>query len=282
MLKSYEPLIVQIYRKCLAPLGYFKLKRLYNRGLPKQFFILLSFLFKKSLSDEDKRVFSKVERIREQIADSDKLLTPILMDHNIERTAFEIAKKSSVSPEWGMFLYLCAKSFQARTILELGSSAGVSGCYLASAPSCAKFITIEGSSDLATLAEHNIRQVNTQIRVINARFDEVLGNVLDDLTNRIDLVYIDGPKEQAETLHLFRMIIPKLNNESIVIFDDINWSEDMQRLWQTVCQWEGLAYAIDVGRFGVCLWYGNKKKPVNIDFSLFTGWLRIKNEFRIK
>ena len=241
----------------------------------------LSFLFKKSLSDEDKNVFSKVESIRELIADSNTLFTPILMNHNVERTAFEIAKKSSVSPEWGMFLYLCAKSFQAHAVLELGSSAGVSGCYLASAPACNKFITIEGSPALARLAEYNIRQVNSQIHVVNGRFDEVLGDVLESLTNRLDLVYIDGPKEQAETLHLFRLIIPKLNNESIVIFDDINWSKDMQQVWQTVCGWEGLAYAINVGRFGVCLWRGDKKKPVNVDFSLFTGWLRIKNEFRI-
>jgi predicted O-methyltransferase YrrM len=276
ILKSYEPLIVRIYRNCLAPLGHFKLKRLHSRGLPDKLFMPLSFLFKRSLSDEDKKVFSKVESIREQIANNGKLFTPILMNHHVERTASEIAKKSSVSPEWGMFLYLCAKSFQAFTVLELGSSAGVSGCYLASAPACGKFITIEGSPALARLAEHNIRQVNAQSHVINGRFDEVLRNVLDNLIDQIDLVYIYGPKEQAETLHLFRLIIPKLNNKSIVIFDDIYWSKDMRRLWQALCEWEGLAYAINVGRFGVCLWCGDKKKPIKVDLSLLTGWLRIK------
>jgi len=242
----------------------------------------LSFLFKRSLSDEDEKVFSKVESIRKRIENSSTLFTRILMNHNIERTAHDMAKKSSVSPEWNMFLYLCAKSFQAHTILELGSSAGVSGCYLASAPFCDKFITIEGSSILDRLAEGNIRQVNAQSNVINGRFDEVLGNVLDNLTDQIDLVYINGPKTKAETLHLFRLIIPKLNNLSVVVFDDINWSKEMQQLWQTVCGWEGLAYAINVGRFGVCQWCGNEKKPVIIDFSFLTGWLRIKNEFSIK
>ena len=279
MLKYHEPFIIQLYKKCVAPFGYRKLKRLREKGLPEQFFIPLSFLFNKSLSDEDNKVLHKVEMIREQIANRDTLFTPILMNRNIERTAYEIANKSSVSPDWGMFLYLCAKSFKARTVLELGSSAGVSGCYLASAPDCHKFVTIEANSALASLAEHNIRKVNTLIQVINGRFDHVLGDVLDNLTDQIDLVFFDGTKEQDETLDLFRLIIPKLNNNCIVIFDDIYWSKDMQQLWQQVCEWEGLAHTINVGRFGVCLWRGDNKKPVIVDFSLFTGWLRIKNEF---
>jgi predicted O-methyltransferase YrrM len=276
MLTFHKSLIFRIYRKCFAPLGCFKLKRLYNRGLPEQMLRTLSFLFKNSLSDEDKKVFYRVESIREKIADSGTLYAPIMMNHNLQRTASEIAMESSVTPEWGMFLYRCAKSFQARTVLELGSSAGVSGCYLASAPSCRNFITIEGSPALAALAEHNIRQINSQSRVINGRFEEVLGNVLDNLTEQIDLVYIDGPKTQAETLHLFRLIIPKLSSGGIVIFDDIMWSRDMWQLWKVVCDWEGIAYAINIGRFGVCLWRGNKTQPVKVDLSFFTGWLRIK------
>ena len=276
MLPFHEPVMVRIYRKCLAPLGQFKIKRLRKQGLPEAFYVPLSFLFKKSLSDEDKKVFSKVESIREQVAYSGTLFNPILMSHHLRRTASEIAMVSSVTPEWGMFLYLCAKSFQVRTILELGSSAGVSGCYLASAPSCRNFVSIEGSPRLASLAEQNIRLVNAQSRVINGRFDEVLENVLDHLTGRIDLVYIDGPKTHAETVHLFRLIIPKLNKKSIGIFDDITWSQDMCQLWQAVCDWKGSAYAINVGRFGVCLWCGDETQPVKVDFSLLTGWLWIK------
>jgi len=279
MLKFQQSLRYRIYRKCFAPLGSFKIKRLYKTGLPEQMLMPINFLFKKSLSDEDKKVFSKVESIREQISNIGILFTPIMMNHSLERTASEIAMDSSVTPEWGMFLYLCAKFFQARTILELGSSAGISGCYLASAPTCHNFITIEGSPTLSRLAEHTIRQINTQSRVIHGRFEKVLGNVLDNLTEQIDLVYIDGPKTQAETLHLFRLIIPKLKRGSIIIFDDITWSKDMWNLWRALCTWEGFSYAINVGRFGVCLWYGDKTQPVKVDLSLFTGFtgrLRIK------
>ena len=45
MLKYHEPFIIQLYKKCVAPFGYRKLKRLREKGLPEQFFIPLSFLF---------------------------------------------------------------------------------------------------------------------------------------------------------------------------------------------------------------------------------------------
>lgn len=130
----------------------------------------MSFIFKKSLSDEGKKVFFKIESICEQVANKDAQFTSITMNHNLERTASEIAKKYSLSPECGMFLYMCAKSFQLRIVLELGRSAGVFGCYLASTPVCGNFIAIEGSPVLAKLAEHSIRQVNAQSHVINEAF----------------------------------------------------------------------------------------------------------------
>src|SRR4051794_22538995 len=39
----------------------------------------------------------------------------------------------SVSPEFGRFLYMCARSCKARRIVEFGSSMGISAIYLATA-----------------------------------------------------------------------------------------------------------------------------------------------------
>lgn len=261
-------------------MGNYRLNRLIDTGLPDQFLTPLKFLFARALSSEDQQVYDKVEAIRQNVACHQEVYYPFATSvDTIARTPSSIASSSSVSPVWGMFLYLCAKSFQARTILELGSSAGISGCYLTSAYSCCNFITIEGSPALASLATRNISQITSQARVVNGLFDEVLESILDNLPDRIDLVYIDGPKDRLTTLRYFRLLMPYLNTESIVIFDDIRWSREMWNMWQTVSQWEGLTYAIDVGRFGVGLWHGASVQPIKIDLSLLTGWWRIKNGF---
>jgi predicted O-methyltransferase YrrM len=249
-------------------------------GHLEQFFRPLNFLFSRELAYEDKQVLNKVETIRQKLAcGQGKYHTVTEGIKNKIRTPSRLAYKSSVTTEWGMFLYLCAKSFQARTILELGSGAGISGCYLTSASSCRNFITIEGSSSLASLAARNISQITTQARVVHGFFDNVLESILSNLSDRVDLVYLDGPKDRLTTLRYFQQLIPYLNNGSIVIFDDIHWSKDMWKMWQTVRQWKGLAYTVNAGRFGVCLWKGGSVQPIKINLSLMTGWLRIGNGF---
>lgn len=271
-------LMTKIYRRCLSPVGKVKLKRLFEAGQPDQFFKPLNFLFSRELSYEDQQVFDKVETIRQKLASGQGEYYSVTERAKYKtRTPSQLAYRSSVNSEWGMFLYLCAQSFGARTILELGSSAGISGCYLTSARSCRNFITIEGSSTLASLAARNISQITTQARVVHGFFDEVLETVLSNLPDRVDLVYFDGPKDRLTTLRYFQQLIPYLNTGSIVIFDDIHWSKNMWEMWQTVRQWKGLAYSINAGRFGVCLWQGGSVQPIQINLSLLTGWLRIGN-----
>ena len=46
---------------------------------------------------------------------------------------------------------------------------------------------------------------------------------------------------------------------AIVIFDDINWSKDMQSLWQVVTEDEDVSYAIDFFKLGVLIMDDSKK-----------------------
>ena len=269
----------ELYRKLLAPAGSYLVNRHLRSGLPQQFFEPLSFLFRGVLTDEDQEISDRVEAIRQAIANSTASHKPVSSGLDISRTSNETASISSVDPEWGIFLYLCAKSFKAQTILELGGSAGVSGAYLASAPTCRCFTSIEGTPSLAKLAEQTIGKVAENCKVVSGLFDEVLEETLAGIREKIDLVYIDGPKEFEPTIRYLGIIEPSLANGSLIIFDDIHWSQEMWRMWQAVCRLQGFTYTVNAGRFGLALWQGGSIRPQNIDLSLLTGWLRIKKGY---
>lgn len=250
-----------------------------RNGLPEQLSEPLSFLFGRALSEEDQKVSGQVEAIRQAIANNRTNYKPVSSGFDISRTSTETAFVSSVTQEWGIFLYLCAKSFRAQTILELGGSAGISGAYLASAPTCRSFTTIEGSPNLAKMAEQNISRVARNCKVVTGLFADVLKETLAGIHEKIDLVYIDGPKEYEPIVEYLDKILTKLNSHGLVIFDDIHWSPEMWRMWQTVCRWPGFAYAINAGRFGLGLWQGGSGQPISADFSVLTGWLRVKRGY---
>ncbi len=117
----------------MAPLGRYKLQRMLGDGLPWPFQRPLEFLFDRRLSHAEQQAVCRVELVREAVDRQACSFEVVNRDGKVcQLTASQIAQRSSVNAEWGTFLYLCSQSFRARTILELGSCAGISGCYLAS------------------------------------------------------------------------------------------------------------------------------------------------------
>jgi len=243
-------------------------------GLPPAFQHPLAFLFDRKLSQAEQQVASRVELIREAVGRQSCSFEAVNRDGKVwQLTASQIAQGVSVNSEWGTVLYLCSQSFRARTILELGSCAGISGSYLASSEYCERFITVEASPDLASLARRNICQVSNQAEVVNALFDDALDKILPTLRSGIDLAFIDGHHKYEATLHYFSRLEPHLNKPALVVFDDIHLSEEMWRAWQALKGRNGFAYTIDAGRFGLCYWDGPSSIPVNYDLCPYLGWL---------
>jgi len=258
----------------MAPFGRYKLQRMLEDGLPRPFQHPLEFLFDRRLSPAQRQVVSKVELIREALDRRARSFEVVNRDGNVfQLTASQIAHRVSVNSEWGTFLYLCSRSFRARTILELGSCAGISGCYLASSNYCERLITVEASPDLASLARANICQVSNKAKVVNALFDDALDEILPTLGGGIDLVYVDGHHKYEATLHYFARLEPHLNKCGLVVFDDVHLSEGMWQAWQVLKRREGFAYTIDAGRFGLCFWDASSSIPTNYDLCPYLGWL---------
>jgi predicted O-methyltransferase YrrM len=155
---------------------------------------------------------------------------------------------------WGTFLHLLAKAHKARTVLELGACAGISGCYLASPDNVAEFMTVEGSPALAKLASDSLQQISPAGAVVNALFDDAIDQDVPRLKNPIDYAFIDGHHERIATIHYYERLIPYLAQPAIVVFDDIAWSADMNEAWNQLAARPEFRYAIDLGHIGVCLY----------------------------
>lgn len=276
------------YRRVTAAVGLRVFEQRVRPWVPDSLHDAIRFLFTKELDGESRAVVARVEALRAAVASrggepADALASPA------PRTAAEgrsspgpltavtlarVASVTSIPDYWGAFLFLCARGERARTILELGSCAGISGSYLAQAPSCDRFVTVEGSKDLATLARENIEQVAPGARVVNALFDDALDELLPGLDLGLDLVYLDGQHEKLATLHYVDRIAPHCNRGCVLVFDDIHWTSDMDEAWDALRARAGFSHAVDLGRFGVAIWDPGSAGPACFDLSRFTDLWR--------
>lgn len=258
-----------------AAIGRRQLTRLTGAGLPESLRRPLEFLLTRRLSATDQQVLDRVEALRDSLA-SRKGDTAVFDDHHVaqppahamradepppaRRSMAETARVTSVPALWGMFLHSCAESRGARTILELGSGAGISGCYLGTASTCRRFVTVEGSVERARLAETHLRQLVGHAELIVNSFQSALDALLPTLGDGLDLVFIDGNKIRGGYVDLVDRLAPRLNPGAVVILDDIQWT-DLRADWRDLCARRGFAFAINTGRFGVCLWDGGDRPP---------------------
>ena len=79
-------------------------------------------------------------------------------------------------------------------------------------------------------------------------FSEVI-KTLDN--ESFDLIFIDGNHDKNATIDYFEQLLSKTHNESVIIFDDINWSEGMKEAWETIVSHEQVTVSIDTFFWGI-------------------------------
>jgi len=147
----------------------------------------------------------------------------------------DICKIASIPHKYGLILQDIIRKENPLKILEFGTSLGISALYICEAMSKdAMLTTIEGSRELSEIARDNLKGYNC--RVINRTFD----NTLSMLDKSYDLVFIDGHHNKG-VLKYYKAVKSKTT-----VFDDINWSDEMKEVWQSL---KGNKKSI--GRFGI-------------------------------
>jgi predicted O-methyltransferase YrrM len=174
-----------------------------------------------------------------------------------------IEKNVAVRHKYGKLLYHLVCYTKPKTILELGTSVGISTAYIASANSLLKLITIEGSVNLIELAKQNHEQLGlSNICYEAGNFDKVLPSVLKN-NGTFDFIFFDGNHTQAATLKYFYTCIEYATENSVFVFDDIYWSSEMRDAWIKIKSEPRVTLTVDLFQFGICFFKKDKLAKEN-------------------
>jgi predicted O-methyltransferase YrrM len=77
----------------------------------------------------------------------------------------------------------------------------------------------------------------------------------------IDLAFIDGNHRYHPTMQYFNQLVEKINKNTILVFDDIHWSPEMESAWIEIKLHPAVRCTIDI---------------------FFMGFLFFRNEFKEK
>ena len=199
--------------------------------------------------------FDKIEHARKKLLISKKEIDVIDFGtgKSGKRKISEIAERSLKNKKYAQLLFRLVYHFKPNTILELGTSLGITTCYLASANQNSKVITIEGSSEIMNEARKNFSEMNlSNIETVTGNFDSVLPTILRQLPNaNCQLAFFDGNHKKIPTLKYFSQCIDHANNDSVFVFDDIHWSDEMEEAWEEIKSHSKVTVTIDLFFLGL-------------------------------
>lgn len=208
----------------------------------------------------DKRHFAaydQVEALRRQLlADNTQLEVEDFgagsaINNTHQRPIARIARNAAKTRKFSQLLFRIAHHYQPTIVLELGTSLGISTAYMSLANPAARVITGEGSKAVAEQANNNFRQLTLRnIEQVTGNFDNTLPGILQQ-TPAIDLVFMDGNHRLEPTLRYFEQLLPHTTEYSIIIVDDIHWSEGMEQAWEQIKQHAAVTLTIDLFFIGL-------------------------------
>jgi predicted O-methyltransferase YrrM len=205
----------------------------------------------------DEQVYAQIEFLRRQLLHDDTTIT--VEDFGAgsriigtkQRMVKQVAGTSLKPKKYSQLLHRVVQHYRPETIIEIGTSLGITTSYLAKAKPAAKVITMEGSGAIAAIAKRNFDSLNiANIQQVTGNFDETLAPTLCSL-DRVDLAFIDGNHRYEPTVNYFRHILEKSNDTTIIILDDIYWSKEMEQAWQWVKAHERTRLTIDLFAIGI-------------------------------
>lgn len=218
---------------------------------------------------EDDRVFYVFEELEVLRAALKKDDTPIQKEDfgagsmivgTNQTSVAKIARFNQSQPRVGQVLFRLTDWLKPKVMVELGTALGVTTMYQAKGSMDGKMYSIEGCSATAAVARRVIAEGDvTNVEVREGIFEEVLPKLLAEVKS-VDYVFIDGNHRKAPTIDYFEKCLPYVHNDTVIVFDDVRWSEGMAEAWATIKAHPKVTLTLEVYDVGMVFFRAEQKE----------------------
>lgn len=182
------------------------------------------------------------------------------------RSVASIAKSAIIPKKYAQLFFRMVNHFGSSTILELGTSLGITTSYMAAANTNASVITMEESAEIATVAKKHFQYLGLKnIEQVTGNFYETMPGILSRNV-QLDFVIIDGNHGLEPTMQYYEWLKPHLHEHSVLVFDHIHQSTEMELAWKQIQRDEMVTLTVDL--FFIGLVFFRKENKVRQHFSV--------------
>lgn len=163
----------------------------------------------------------------------------------------------------GQLLFRLIQDAQYKTLLELGTSAGLETQYMAFANKKAKCISVTSSVEIAEIVQksqkHNEKQSIKNIELKILRSGDSFEEIINELDN-LDFVYFNEPIGGLKISDLFDYCLKRRNNGSIFVLKKIHMDSERREFWEKIMRQPEVRVTIDLYDMGIVIFNPDLEK----------------------
>ncbi len=213
-----------------------------------------------------RKEFKAIEKLREELLQDERIvaITDLgagsQINNKKHKPVKELAKNALKSARLAQLISRIAADIKPANMIELGTCLGITTAYLSKAVPNAQIITIEGCPQTAQIAKENLERLQANnLELLIGNFDDRLPEILQKI-DTLDFLFVDGNHRKDATLRYFYQCLPKITENSIIIFDDIYWSKEMQQVWEEIKNHPEVTITMDLFWIGLVFFKKNQAK----------------------
>jgi predicted O-methyltransferase YrrM len=202
-------------------------------------------------------IYAEMEQARADLFESDQTIrvndlgAGSRFDDQALRRVSDVARRALKPPKQAQLLFRLARYLNAGCVLELGTSFGITTLYLSSGAEDGEVHTIEGCPQTYRIAQHQFERFSrTNIHAHLGSFRATLPELLPRL-DPLDLVFMDGHHAKEPTLDYFELCLQRSHNDTVLVLDDIHWSQGMEAAWSAIKAHPRVTVTIDLYSLGL-------------------------------
>lgn len=165
-------------------------------------------------------------------------------------TVAHIAKTSSSSSKFSVFLSGLSTLLNTQYVLETGTSLGFNALYQSLPKHVKKVISIEGNPEIVKVAKENLDAFRSKkVEIIQ---EDVYKSFSQEINNHNpDLIFLDADHRPEALEFYLDTLAPHFNQIKCIVIHDIYWSKSMTDCWKGLIKKDTFTLTLDIFEAGL-------------------------------
>ena len=153
------------------------------------------------------------------------------------------------TPVYGnLFTHLVVQK-KVKTVVEFGAAFGVSGMHFLAGlmqNKSGRLLSFEPNESWSAIAESNLKKIGDRFTLTVGTFEDNVESVLGT-DGQIDLALIDAIHTKEFVIPQLEIVLSYCHSGSIIIFDDVDFSDEMRECWDEVANYPIFSSSVRLG-----------------------------------